>query len=81
MPELSPTIFGLVVIAVVGLMVIVPRVRARKHHPTQHEMYFGEQTGGSGAPGAPRATSPTRLAETEGAAAESEAPAPLKLPL
>lgn len=81
MPELSPTVFGLIVIALVSLLVIIPRVRNRSHHPTQHEMYFGDQAAARpAAPGAPRATSPTRMATDQPVQGKAEPPAPLKLP-
>lgn len=87
MAQLSPTLFGVIVIALVGLMVVVPRLRNRSHKPTQHEMYFNDQpaarptvrTSGEMPLGAPRAPSPTR--QPAGAPQSAEQPAPLKLPL
>lgn len=85
MPQLSPTVFGLIVIAVVGSMVLVPRIRARSKRPTQHDMYFGDAAQGPSRPtqseaplGAPRAAAPTRQAP--GQPPQPETPAPLKLP-
>jgi hypothetical protein len=78
MPELSPTVFGVTVLLLVAALVVVPRLRARSHKPTIHDMYFDDAAGGTTPThvptGAPRAVSPTRAAE------ESGAPEPLKLP-
>lgn len=77
MPELSPTVFGVTVLLLVAVLVVVPRLRARAHRPTTHDMYFDETAGGGAAnvpPGAPRAASPAR------SEAGSGTPEPLKLP-
>jgi hypothetical protein len=86
MPELSPTIFAVVVAVLVGAMVIVPRLKNMKKKPNAHELYFGSASTATGQQpsaevphGAPRATSPTR-GGVPVAKSSTERPEPLRLP-
>lgn len=90
MPELSPTIFAIVVVALVGVLIVVPRLRQRGQKHTAEELYIGARTENrtpvASAPpaatplGAPRAPSPVQNGQNGQSAPAAEPTPPLKLP-